>query len=92
VAPGDLSVAERSLWEAFPRGAWLDLRPGGANSQIAGAGTHTDEHVIRAETIAALLLGACEPAAGCYPAIRLRGVRVTGRLDLVGATVTCADL
>jgi hypothetical protein len=37
-----------------------------------------------------LLLGAREPAAGCHPAIRLRGVQVTGRLDLMGATVSYA--
>lgn len=91
VAPDDLSVAERSLWEAFPRGEWLDLRPDSPDGQIGGAGIHSDaERVIRAKTIAALLLGARQPAAGCHPAIRLRGVRVTGRLDLMGATTTYA--
>lgn len=78
------------MWEAFPRGAWLDLRTGAGNGYFADAGDPSAEDVIRAETIAALLLGACEPAAGCYPAVRLRGVRITGRLDLMGATVTCA--
>ena len=91
VAPDDLSVAERSLWEAFPCGGWLDLRPDSPSGQIGGPGIYSDaERVIRAETIAALLLGAREPAAGCHPAIRLRGVQVTGRLDLMGATVSYA--
>jgi hypothetical protein len=92
VAPDDLSVAERSLWEAFPRGEWLDLRPDSPNGQMGGGpGIYSDaERVIRAEIIAALLLGALEPVAGCHPAIRLRGVQVTGRLDLMGATVTYA--
>ena len=91
VAPDDLSVAERSLWDAFPRGEWLDLRPDAPDGQTGGTGIQPGaERVIRAETIAALLLGARQPVAGCYPAIRLRGVRVTGRLDLTGATITYA--
>ena len=52
--------------------------------------TAAGDQVIRAEIIAPLLLGACEPVAGRYPAIRLRGVTVTGKLDLMGAAVTCA--
>ena len=91
VASDDLSEAEQSLWDAFPRGEWLDLRPDSPDGQIGGAGIPSDaERVIRAETIAALLMGARQPTAGCYPAIRLRGVRVTGRLDLMGATITYA--
>ena len=38
----------------------------------------------------ALLLGAARPERGRIPAVRLRGVRVAGRLDLMGATVTSA--
>lgn len=84
-------MAERSLWEVFPRGEWLDLRPDYPDGQIGDTGIQSDiERVIRAETIAALLLGARQPAVGCHPAIRLRGVRITGRLDLMGATVTYA--
>ena len=38
--------------------------------------------------IRALLLGACPSEPGCAPAVRLRGARITGRLDLMGAAVT----
>lgn len=68
VAPDDLSVAERSLWEAFPCGGWLDLRPDSPSGQIGGPGIYSDaERVIRAETIAALLLGAREPGSPLQP-------------------------
>jgi hypothetical protein len=89
VAYGDLSKAEQLLWEAFPGGAWLDFRPSTPGDGIA-VGSAPGERVIRAEIIAALLLGACEPAAGRHPAIRLRGATITGKLDLMGATITCA--
>jgi hypothetical protein len=90
VASSDLSPAERSLWDAFPRGAWFDLRPKTAEGGIAGASAPADEHIIRAEIIASLLMGAHKPALGFQPAIRLRGARIIGRLDLMGATLTCA--
>ena len=45
---------------------------------------------IRAEIIAALLLGAAGPQPGKWPGVRLRGAYVTGRLDLLGATIGCS--
>jgi hypothetical protein len=36
------------------------------------------------------MLGAVAPEPGCFPAVRLRGARILGRLDLMGATVNCA--
>ncbi len=90
MAADDLSAAEKSLWAAFPSGAWLDLRPGIPGNGTAGADGPGRGQEVRAAIIAGLLLGAGQPAAGSFPAIRLRGVRVTGRLDLMGATVTCA--
>jgi hypothetical protein len=39
--------------------------------------------------ISALVLGACAAEPGHSPAVRLRGARITGRLDLMGATVNC---
>ncbi|MBV9447086.1 MAG: hypothetical protein JO345_14490 [Streptosporangiaceae bacterium] len=38
--------------------------------------------------IAALLLGACDLKPGRAPGIRLRGARISGRLDLMGGTLT----
>jgi hypothetical protein len=68
VRPDDLEGPERLLCQAFPRGERVDLGTG----------------EIRAEVIAALLLGAVEPEPGHFAGIRIRGGRITGRLDLDG--------
>ena len=87
----DLTEPERSLWAAFPRGAWADLRTGDpAADDLEFAGRWGPSRIIRAEVIAALLLGACAAEPGHSPAVRLRGARISGRLDLMGATVSCA--
>jgi hypothetical protein len=86
----DLNEPERSLWAAFPRGAWADLRAGDpAADDLDGAGSWGPARTVRAEVISALLLGACAAEPGHSPAVRLRGARITGRLDLMGATLNC---
>ena len=87
MAPADLSAAEALLWQAFPRGTWVDLRTADHDETLA-AGRWPADRTIRAEVITALLLGAVEPEPGHLAAVRLRGVRVTGLLDLMGATVS----
>jgi hypothetical protein len=77
VDPGKLSVPERSLWEAFPRGEVVDL------TKAWGVWART----IRAEVIAALLLGAVPAEPGKIAAIRVDGARITGTLDLVHAVI-----
>ncbi|GAA1523755.1 hypothetical protein GCM10009678_01210 [Actinomadura kijaniata] len=76
----ELTDAERRLWDAYPSG------------QIV---TFPDGATIRAQVIALLLLGAAEPTPGRYPGVRLRGARVTGRLDLDGTAfdtmLDCGD-
>jgi hypothetical protein len=67
-----LGVAERALWAAFPHGGIVDL------TGRARAAART----IRAEVIAALLLGAAPAEAGRIAAVRLTGARITGTLDL----------
>jgi hypothetical protein len=88
-ARDDFEEPERLLWQAYPRGAWVDLRPGGAAGDLAGAAGWGPDRVIRAEAIRELLLGAGPGEPGAAPAVRLRGARITGRLDLMGATVSC---
>jgi hypothetical protein len=84
----DLTEPERLLWLAFTRGTWVDLREGDpVADDPRNAGQWGPARVIRAEVIRALLLGAKEAEAGYAGALRLRGARVTGRLDLMGATV-----
>ncbi|MGI5166336.1 hypothetical protein ACQEU3_18460 [Spirillospora sp. CA-253888] len=65
----ELTDAERRLWDACPSG-----------ETVAFDGGET----VRAEVIKALLLGAVDPAPGHYPGVRVRGARITGRLDLDG--------
>jgi hypothetical protein len=78
-----LSRSERRLWEAYPTGAPLAL--GDGRPPAAGAPDRT----VRAEVISALLLGAREPKPGHVPAVRLRGARITGVLDVSGGEVGC---
>ncbi|GAB2809219.1 hypothetical protein GCM10022221_03210 [Actinocorallia aurea] len=77
MVPEGLTAAERRLWAAYPDGATVDL-------------TNADgDRDVRARVIAALLLGACDAAPGSSPGIRLRGARITGRLELRAATAGC---
>jgi hypothetical protein len=89
VDPAGLSRPERALWTAFAGGRWVDLRSREpARDDLGQAGSWGVRRVIRAEVLTALLLGASRPEPGQAPAIRLRGARITGRLDLMGAVLT----
>jgi hypothetical protein len=91
VMPVDLSEAERSLWAAYPDGRWVDFRTGNARQDhLKGAGQWGRHRTVRAEVVAALLLGAAPAEPGRVAAVRLRGARIIGRLDVMGGTVTCA--
>ena len=76
VIPAELTEAEQVLCEAFPRGAWVDL----------GGSADGTPPVIRAEVIAALLLGAVPAEPGSAAGVRLRGAAVAGPLRLMGGT------
>ncbi|MCT9935374.1 hypothetical protein N5079_34740 [Planotetraspora sp. A-T 1434] len=69
-----LNPAERRVWEAYPMGAWVDLRD-------------SRHRVVRPEVIAALLLGVREEVPGHVPGIRLAGARVAGDLNLSDAVI-----
>jgi len=84
----DLNEPERELWDAFPRGAWVDRREGDpADDNLDRARSWGPDRLIRARVIRTLLLGAGAVQPGHTPAVRLRGIRVLGRLDLMGATL-----
>ena len=54
----DLSSAEQAVWSAFPQGAAVDLRTGDADADDpAGGHAWSNARAVRAEVIAALLLG-----------------------------------
>jgi len=88
-----LSEPEQALWSGFPRGAGVDLRTGNPDADDSAGGRHWDEaRVIRAEVIAALMLGAQPGEVGHIPLISLKGARITGQLALSFADVRTALL
>jgi hypothetical protein len=85
---GQLRGPEKALWSGSPRGAQLDLRVGEPDADDPGSGHGWgDTRVIRAEVIAALLLGVQPGEAGYNPVIWLSGARIAGELSLPFADV-----
>ncbi|WP_449065053.1 pentapeptide repeat-containing protein [Planomonospora algeriensis] len=83
-----LNPTERRLWDAYPTGAWVDLRSGDPEADDPANGeSWGPERTVRAEVVAALLLGAREPEPGATPGLRLAGARITGNLDLSDGAV-----
>ncbi|GAA0321580.1 hypothetical protein NE235_18825 [Actinoallomurus spadix] len=86
-----LTEAEKLVWRMSRTGDWADLRAGDPGADdVAGGTSWGPERTVDAEVIRALLLGAAGAEPGHHPALRLRGARVTGRLDLMGASVEYA--
>src|SRR6266851_1212185 len=84
----DLCDSERVVWDAFPRAETVDFR----TATASGHGTPGGIQAVRADVIAALLLGARTPETGRVPAVRLSGARIAGQLDLSFAEVGFAVL
>jgi len=77
--PDGLTRTERRVWRAFASGTRVELgtdQPG-----------HDPERTVRAEVIVALLRREDDPGAERVAAVRLRGARITGRIDMAGAEV-----
>jgi uncharacterized protein YjbI with pentapeptide repeats len=83
----DLTAFERRIWEAFPSGRDVELPDAGDGK--AELGPWGPDRTVRAEVLRKLLLSS-RPTDGEIAALRLAGVRVTGRLDLKYATVPYA--
>jgi hypothetical protein len=90
----ELSPPERELWDAFPEGRQVDLRPGGADgadpdaiSDVDGGDEWGPERTVRAEVLTALLLGRNSARSGGVAALRLAGARITGTLACEGAEI-----
>ncbi|XVQ10647.1 hypothetical protein ACQP1W_50495 [Spirillospora sp. CA-255316] len=85
----ELSLAERRLWEAFPRGESVDLSSADpALNDPSYSDRWGAERLVRAEVLVALLAGAAEPESGHIAAVRLTGARIIGSLNLGHAHVT----
>lgn len=87
--PADLTAVEHRMWEAYRTGSVCDLSVRTADRDDPHA-----EHVwgaersVRAQVVALLLLHGPSPVPGRVASLKLRGVRITGRLDLSGGTVS----
>lgn len=87
----ELTSPERELWDAFPEGRRVDLRTGVLEDhRVAEGGQWDSVRTVRAAVIVALLLGANAVQPGAVACLRLAGARISGRLNLAGAQITCA--
>ncbi|MFD5148378.1 membrane-associated oxidoreductase [Streptomyces sp. NPDC058401] len=81
----DLTPAERRVWDAFPLGERVDFCEGPDEDASEGVGWGP-ERTVRAEVLTALLLNGSS-AAGQVAGLNVRGVRITGKLNLKYAVV-----
>jgi hypothetical protein len=86
---GDLTVPERLVWQAFARGAPVDLGGGDPTVEGATAEDWPPTSRVRGEVLTRLLLGAIAAEAGYTAKLTLTGARIVGPVDLSSATVTC---
>ncbi|MEV7969247.1 pentapeptide repeat-containing protein [Sphaerisporangium sp. NPDC088356] len=76
------------MWDAYPSGAWVDLRTGDDRlDDPAEAVRWGRERTVRAGLITALMLGAHPAGPGQVAGLRLAGARVVGDINLSDATI-----
>jgi uncharacterized protein YjbI with pentapeptide repeats len=87
VLAGDLSDAERRVWDAFPTGRLVDFGTGNADDDDpAGGESWGPDRQVHAEVLVALLCGVMEAEPGRAGEIWLDRARIIGMLSLPGAT------
>ncbi|GHJ48326.1 oxidoreductase [Catellatospora sp. TT07R-123] len=79
--------AERRVWDAFGRGARVDLGPGDPAEDGFDPQTWGPDRTVRAQVIAKLLLGVRQEEPGSIGKLVLAGARISGELLLNGGTV-----
>lgn len=86
--PDGLTGPERAMWRAFRIGRSCDLSEGdAARDDPFGAESWGEQRSVRAEVVALLLLDGPQARSGRVAALKLRGVRITGVLNLAGGTI-----
>ncbi|MEU9889364.1 hypothetical protein [Sphaerisporangium sp. NPDC051011] len=84
-----LTPAEHQVWDAYPSGAWVDLRSGDPEADDPAKGATWGRHrTVRAEVVTALMLGANPAGPGQVAGLRLAGAHIAGDLNLSDATLT----
>ncbi|HEY9373416.1 oxidoreductase [Streptomyces sp.] len=87
-APDDLTGTERAMWQAFRIGAICDLRQGSPLLDDPFSGREWPAaRTVRADVVALLLLDGPPARSGRVSALKLRGARITGTLNLAGGTI-----
>lgn len=87
---GKLRPAERKLQTAVITGTVVDLRAGDIDLDNPSRGAAWgDDRAIGAQLLAGLLTGDTAPQGGRPQAVKLRGARITGSLNLEAAEVGC---
>ncbi|MGW7530484.1 hypothetical protein [Streptomyces sp. NPDC054783] len=88
-----LSAGEHELVQAVGQGRFVDLRVGDVelDDPVQG-GNWAAERTVRAELLVGLLTGERTPDGGRLRAVKLRGARITGALDLEAAELVCPVL
>lgn len=87
--PDGLSAAELGMWQSFRNGTTYDLRTRDpVRDDPFAAHIWGPERSVGARTVARLLLSGPQARHGRVAALKLRGVRITGRLDLAGGRVS----
>jgi adhesin HecA-like repeat protein len=88
---GELTKPEQLVWQAARTGTLVDF--GGRLAELddrAEEATWDEAPMVRAELLAMLLVDApTQPGARRVRAVRLRGARITGHLDLEATTLGC---
>ncbi|MFR0352005.1 oxidoreductase [Streptomyces sediminimaris] len=86
--PGDLTATESGMWQAFRNGSDYDLSCGDAAvDDPHGGHPWGPERTVRARIVCWLLLDGPPALAGRVSSLKLRGVRISGSLDLAGGIV-----
>ncbi|MFF0424458.1 oxidoreductase [Streptomyces sp. NPDC004520] len=86
--PEGLTGPERAVWRAFRIGRTCDLTEGIAERDDPFGGREWgEERSVRADVVALLLLAGPPARSGRVAALKLRGVRITGVLNLAGGTI-----
>ncbi|MFD0687444.1 hypothetical protein [Actinomadura fibrosa] len=89
-AEEELGTAERQLLHAAATGTPVDLRIGDAQHDApAHATAWGAERTVRAGVLIDLLTGQHTPEGGRLRAVKLRGARIVGELDLEEAELAC---
>ncbi|MGW3291445.1 oxidoreductase [Streptomyces sp. NPDC001002] len=87
--PDDLTAAEAGMWQAFRNGSVYDLSSGDTVvDDPHGGHPWGPERTVRARIVCWLLLDGPPALSGRVASLKLRGVQISGVLDLAGGTVT----